>query len=297
MSDVTSDTQRQRSAEWVFKPLRYGGQCRQCARKIAVRDWGWHSGSAESHRRVVCATCWPGPGTAALHTGQALNPSPVPDATNGGVRVSERSSLAGESVRGMATRAERKAAEYRKRAESLDRYATNCRVGAEGEVALDAVLEQLVQRGWRPLPDRRSTRGGNIDELLVGPAGVAVLDAKKWSYALTIRGERLSTGRIPRNRELDHVRQLVDEARDVLVRSSMESVAVQGFMALCGDADRSRAAERVKGVWICGLDLLQLGFSSLPVVHPPRDVEMVWKVIEREFPPSVGHSGSGGPEV
>ncbi|HVC13335.1 MAG TPA: nuclease-related domain-containing protein [Acidimicrobiales bacterium] len=126
---------------------------------------------------------------------------------------------------------------YRERALSLERYAANCRLGAEGEAALDSVLERLIDRGWHPLPDRRSRKGGNIDELFVGPAGVAVLDAKNWSYPLTIRGDRLRTGKFPKDRELEHVVQLVDEVKDVLRRSSLGPVAVQGFMTLCAEVE------------------------------------------------------------
>jgi hypothetical protein len=291
VSDVTSDAQWQPTGDWAFKRLRYGGRCRQCDREIALGDWGWHSSSAEPHQRVICATCCPAPRTSVLHPVQGLGNDASAGAAEdlgggaGRARSAAAAAGAGSSARHMAVRAEAKAAALRERATSLERYAANWRLGAEGEDALDAVLGSLVDQGWHPLPDRRSSNGGNIDELFVGPAGVAVLDAKNWSYPLTIRGERLRTGKIPRNRELDHVVQLVDEVGGVLERSSLGWVAVQGFMILCGDADRSRSAERVKDVWICGLDFVAHGFSNLPLVHEPHHVDMITSVVERGFPP------------
>jgi hypothetical protein len=63
---------------------------------------------------------------------------------------------------------------------SLTLNADTFRKGAAGEVELDAVLQRLVDRGWHPLPDRRSPTGGTIDELFVSRAGIAVLDPMKW---------------------------------------------------------------------------------------------------------------------
>jgi hypothetical protein len=54
--------------------------------------------------------------------------------------------------------------------------------GAAGERSLGNALEQLRERGFGVLHDRRipGTRA-NIDHLVVGPAGIFVIDAKSYS--------------------------------------------------------------------------------------------------------------------
>lgn len=193
---------------------------------------------------------------------------------------------AGASALEIARRAEAKAARLRDQADSLERYASGFRAGAEGERALHSVLGNLTRVGWHSLPDRRSPTGGNIDELLVGPAGVAVLDAKKWSYPLRIRGDHLYTGRYPRNRELDHLVELVVLVRRAILDPRLGTIDVRGFMVLCGDVDRNRAAEEVKGIWVCGLDILEQGFAYSHSELPPAMVWRVFTAIERAFPPS-----------
>ena len=185
----------------------------------------------------------------------------------------------------VAPQAEALAVKLRNGAQSLERYAANYRAGVESEEVLQGVLGGLVHRGWHPLSDRRSPRGGSIDELLVGPAGVAVLDAKRWSHPLKVRSGRLYSGPLTRNRELDRVVRLVDAAREALRRSSLGTVAVRGFMVLCGDVDRTRAPEEVRGVWICGLDLVEHGFNQFLAVHPTHVVEQIATVLDQEFPP------------
>lgn len=193
---------------------------------------------------------------------------------------------AGASALEIARRAEAKAARLREQADSLDRYATRFRAGADSERALHSVLGHLTRVGWHSLPDRRSPTGGNIDELLIGPAGVAVLDAKNWSYPLRIRGDQLYTGRYPRNRELDHLADLVELVTEAILDARLGPVDVRGFMVLCGDVDRRRAASEVKGIWVCGLDMLQQGFAYSHGELPPELAWQVFTALERAFPPS-----------
>ncbi|MGH9101342.1 MAG: hypothetical protein ACRDV8_14075 [Acidimicrobiales bacterium] len=185
----------------------------------------------------------------------------------------------------MAPQAEALAARLRHRAQSLERYAANYRANIDSEAALDGVVGRLVHLGWHPLSDRRSPKGGGVDDLLVGPAGVAVLEAKRWTHPLKVKGDRLYSGPLTRTRELDRVVRLVESARDVLRRASLETVAVRGFMVLCSDVDRSRTPEEVRGVWICGMDLLEHGFHQFLSVHPPHVVEQISTLVEQEFPP------------
>jgi hypothetical protein len=50
--------------------------------------------------------------------------------------------------------------------------------GNNGEVKVGRILEELADEGWRVLHDVQSDRG-NIDHLLVGPAGILTVETKR----------------------------------------------------------------------------------------------------------------------
>ena len=51
-----------------------------------------------------------------------------------------------------------------------------CR-GAEGEERVGRILEALRSQGWYALHDVQTSRG-NIDHVLVGPAGLSTIETK-----------------------------------------------------------------------------------------------------------------------
>jgi hypothetical protein len=90
--------------------------------------------------------------------------------------------MAGESARERAQLA-------RQKAERLQRMAQSYERGAEGESATAQVLAQLPV-GWTTLHDLRwpGRRYANIDHLVIGPAGVFVVDSKNWSGRIAVDG-------------------------------------------------------------------------------------------------------------
>jgi hypothetical protein len=69
-----------------------------------------------------------------------------------------------------------------------------------GERATAAVLDELPSGQWRvlhdvPWPGRPRA---NIDHIVIGPAGVFVVDSKNWSGAISVRGGVLRQGRYAR---------------------------------------------------------------------------------------------------
>ena len=100
--------------------------------------------------------------------------------------------------------------------------------GRAGERALAEAFAPLTAKGWYPLYDRASPSGGNIDLLVVGPAGVAVIDAKSWSGAVTIDGTKLLLADRSRAKELNGVRRQVAEVEAAL-RDVQLKVTVRGF--------------------------------------------------------------------
>ncbi len=193
---------------------------------------------------------------------------------------------AGDSAISVAQCAEARALTRRKQAEADERRAARFRAGAAGEQALDAAVQALVHRGWSPLPDRCSPTGGNMDELFVGPAGVAVLDAKNWSYPVRVQDGRMRTGRFRRTTCLLRVLEQVRAVEEVLDRGGLAAVPVQGFIVLTGESSRNFAPVHVRGVWVLGLDFVHSGFSAQPKTLPMDVVEQARARIEAAFPPA-----------
>jgi len=110
-------------------------------------------------------------------------------------------------------------------------------VGAQGEEALGRRLDGLAGSSVRVLHDRRipKTRA-NIDHLVCCPAGVFVVDAKRYAGRpqLRVEGgffrertEKLVVGSRDCSRLVDGVRKQVELVRDAL---DDEAVPVRGFL-------------------------------------------------------------------
>jgi hypothetical protein len=88
--------------------------------------------------------------------------------------------MAGESARDVAARSRAKAETLLRRAEMFER-------GAEGEALTASMLTDLPAE-WTTLHDVRwpGRRFANIDHIVIGPAGIFVLDSKNWSGNITV---------------------------------------------------------------------------------------------------------------
>jgi hypothetical protein len=62
------------------------------------------------------------------------------------------------------------------------------RDGAEGERSTAAQLEKLTGLGYTTIHDR-ALKWGNVDHVLVGPAGVFVVDSKNWNGKVEVIGD------------------------------------------------------------------------------------------------------------
>jgi roadblock/LC7 domain-containing protein len=118
---------------------------------------------------------------------------------------------AGDSAREQARQLSEVSEVLRRKSEWASKRSANFAAGATGEKALAEAFAPLTAKGWYPLYDRASPSGGNIDLLVVGPAGVAVIDAKSWSGAVMIDGTKLLLGDRSRAKDLNGVRRQVAE--------------------------------------------------------------------------------------
>ena len=64
----------------------------------------------------------------------------------------------------------------------IQRWAT----GAEGERRTERALRPLERLGWHAVHDLDRAAGGNVDHLVIGSAGVFVLDSKVWGGLVSV---------------------------------------------------------------------------------------------------------------
>jgi hypothetical protein len=192
---------------------------------------------------------------------------------------------AGDSARAQARQLSEVAEVLQRKSEWASRRAANFAAGATGEKALAEAFAPLTAKGWYPLYDRASPSGGNIDLLAVGPAGIAVIDAKSWTGSVTIDGPRLLVESRNRTKDLNGVHRQVAEVEAAL-RDAHPQVTVRGFLALAGEHDRNRPSETVDGIKVLGVDQLVEKFGRFETHLTTVEVEAVLRGICIAFPPA-----------
>ena len=113
-------------------------------------------------------------------------------------------------------------------------YEEAWRKGAEGERRLGQALNAAATADTRLTVLHDLTidgRRANIDHVVIGPAGVTIVDAKAWSGRVSVGKGTLWQGRQPRGREVDGMREQVHRICSALALAGRDDVPVRG--ALC----------------------------------------------------------------
>lgn len=153
----------------------------------------------------------------------------------------------------------------REEAERLQRSAAKWEQGAEGEVAVARALEALPE-GWivlhdLPWPGRQRA---NLDHVVVGPAGVFVVDAKNWTGRIEVRDQVPTQN--GRRRE-----QAVSSATDAAMALQPIVGPAPCAGVLCFVRDEPLTASSWN-VTICSTGTLVETLTSRPAVLGPEDV-------------------------
>jgi roadblock/LC7 domain-containing protein len=192
---------------------------------------------------------------------------------------------AGDSAREQAKQLSEVSDVHERKAQWALRRSANFAAGAAGEEAIAEAFAPLTAKGWFPLYDRASPSGGNIDLLAVGPAGVAVIDAKAWTGTVTIDGTKLLLNGHSRAKDLNGVHRQVAEVEAAMHDAELV-VTVRGFLALAGEQDRNRPSETVDSIKVLGMDQLVEKFSRFEQRLTTVEVETALRDISLAFPPA-----------
>src|SRR5690349_24886219 len=167
------------------------------------------------------------------------------------------------------------AARYREHAQFLTRQlreahraAARWSAAAAGERQVAAALWSLTGSGWTLLVDRRwpGTATANVDMILVGPAGVYVIDVKNWRDAPHIvDGELIAADRSCTS-EVAKLQAVTRRVEDALADMQMSPVAVAPVMVFVG----RQVDERLGRVHLAGIhELLHTVASARTRLRPP----------------------------
>jgi hypothetical protein len=226
-----------------------------------------------SERLVRCIECWAGSATVDVAPPVDAPPAAVTNAAGG----SAQSEYDKRSARELATKHQLvgEDVEWRQAIKQqrpvLGRVAaaltpkpqitpesqstTAWKIGAEGERRVAEVLDQAM--GIEVLHDRLVPGSrANIDHIAIGPSGVFVIDAKKYTGRIEVRDigglfrtdERLYVNSRDRTKVVDGVLHQVDVVRTAL-GTAFSDVAVQGVLCFVGcEWGWIMRTKRIKGV-------------------------------------------------
>lgn len=196
---------------------------------------------------------------------------------------------AGGSARQRADELRAQAAAARAKAEALEREAGAWVAGAEGERRVGAALSGLPNE-WHVLHDlllRPGRSQVNLDHVVVGPAGVFLVDAKNWSGQVSVYDGTLwqhNGGHHSQRSALEQAARAAGEMENAL------GVPVIPVIALAGSAGAGLDPCRVGGVDIVPVARLKAWLRGQPVC--PGDIEieaLLWRICV-SFPSATGRA-------
>jgi hypothetical protein len=164
----------------------------------------------------------------------------------------------------------------------------NWRRGAEGEVRTSKRLaRRLKDRGVVILNDRHVPgRRANIDHLAIGPAGVTVIDSKRYKGKVMVRGHNLFVNGRNRTKLIHGIKGQVEVVRAALAGSEFADTPIDAALAWV-DVDRLPMLRtlRVDGVLIDGTRKI-VKQASRPGPLSIADVDQLAALLDEKLPPA-----------
>ncbi|MDQ3153315.1 MAG: UvrD-helicase domain-containing protein, partial [Actinomycetota bacterium] len=194
------------------------------------------------------------------------------------------------------------AAERRDLASALRRSYTrqlNYQAAALSEPLTAAALQPLSDQGWRVMHDRRwpGTSRANVDHLVIGHNGVAVIDTKHWSLPVQVRDDRLWCGDDDRHDDtVDTILRLtasIEELLEEVMTSSpgravgLSPIHVVPVLVFTGHPYANRFAPRIGRVLMSTIRSLPSLLARRPRVLDDAQIALIGEYLAREMPPAL----------
>lgn len=173
---------------------------------------------------------------------------------------------AGDSAEQKAESARRAASKLERKAQTASHAADTFAKGADGERTVAAALAPLTALGWYVLHDRVMVTGGNIDHIVIGPAGVIVIDTKAWKVASVVDGH-LKCGSWKKDDVVDAL------ARQVAAVRAAAGPATRTIGVLAMVNQPGMEAAKVGEAIVVGVDNLASAIQGLGDRFEVRDIE------------------------
>jgi len=152
------------------------------------------------------------------------------------------------------------------------------RIGSDGEKATARQLRPLLKPGWTLFNDIETSHG-NIDHVLVGPAGIFMLESKRLSGIVTVDPGKLVV-RWHEDPEHGYENESIGgRARAAAynlhsaLRTAGAGIWVQAIVVLWADLEQ-RSTEQDKILWVRG-DQLATVLAEQPARYPSERVEQL----------------------
>jgi hypothetical protein len=171
------------------------------------------------------------------------------------------------------------------------------RKGAAGERRTARLLRPLERAGYTVLHDRGLPGSrANVDHLVIGPHGIAVIDTKNWGKNTRIVGGRftggrgrLFIGRFPARSKLGGITHETDVVTRALTRQLGHPVHVTAVVAIHGARRIRWGALNVEGVTLLYARTLRRWIRRLPARHDTATIAELATACDRLFPPYLPH--------
>jgi hypothetical protein len=250
---VWSDTAGERSVEAVkTMRLRYAGACEACGREVAKGERAHYLRDARS---VRCLDC-----------GVPADPDPAP-------------MTAGSSAAQEAQRARARAERLAERQASAERRAAAFAAGAEGERIVAEALAPLSAAGYVLLHDRSAGPRANLDHVVIGPAGVWLVNAKHGSGTVAAEDTLRHNGR-PRAKQLERAAEERALVAAILAREGVTAPVHSVFAFTAAAPDPGV----VEGVTVVPVDRLRSTIGSAPPMLEARELDRAAAVLVTALP-------------
>jgi|GEM_PF-890324 len=148
--------------------------------------------------------------------------------------------------------------------------------GSEGEGAVERELEKLPQ-GFFIFHDI-STGRGNVDHLVVGPTGIFTIETKRWKGSPKVKDGYLYVGGQSCYKPLNQAFAEAMAIRDYLIKKGFKPFVTP---ILCFFQRVARGfKEKIKGVWVLGLDQVISFIQSQPPSLPNSKFIQIREALE-----------------